>query len=488
MADITPFEPYRPLIWSDFVYELQDFLLEQEIAPVYIVGGGVRDALLGLPQKDLDLTTGGDSIAVARKIANHFRGDVYVMDAQRGVARVLLHRKDGLLILDVARFRADDLLGDLQDRDFTVNAMAVNLMSDLRVLIDPMNGVRDLQDKIIRRCSPNAIAADPLRGLRAIRQCAQLDFHLDKETRDDIKAVLPAFSSISAERVRDEFMKLLSGAKVSQPLNVARVLGLMDLIVPETAELHKRHLTDPANVDVWSYTTLTAQYIAYMIGGFLGEHQVSSIPSSFGFGSAFMQLGQFKPQLKEHLMQRWADERPHRSLLALAALLHYVGADKVNQEQSSAEITARVAVDLRLSNDEKERLLTIVRYIREPLLLSGNLTPVSIYRFWRKTGPAGVDICLLSLVAYLAAVRSYIDRDSWLSLLEGVRHLLEAYYLHHEMMVSPPMLLDGNQLMEALGLTPGPHIGELLESIREAQVTGEVKTREDALDYVRSRL
>jgi tRNA nucleotidyltransferase/poly(A) polymerase len=489
MAELTPFEPYRPLLWSDFVYDLQDFLLEQGIPPVYIVGGGVRDALLGAPQKDLDLTTGGDSIAVARKIANHFGGDVYVMDSERGVGRVLLpgQADEGPLVLDVSRFRADDLLGDLQDRDFTINAMAVDLMGDLRLLIDPMNGTRDLQDKILCRCSPASIAMDPLRGLRAVRQSVQLGFHLDAETRQDIEAALPAFAEVSAERVRDEFIKLLALPAARRALKVADVIGLLGVILPETNVLHGKTLIHPSGLDAWRYTMATVENLGYIISAFTGRRDLDT-PSAFGFGSMVMQLDQFRQQLRAHITQHWADQRPHQALLSLAALVHKIGAEAVDHEQTAANIVVQLAGKLRLSNDEKDRLLTIIRYQREPLLLSGNLTPVNIYRYWRRTGEAGVDICLLALAGYLAEVGSYLDRDSWLSVLEGIRRLLEAYYLQYEVLVSPPVLLDGNDLMQALDLKPGPQLGELLESIREAQVTGEVTTREEALAFVQSRL
>src|SRR5690606_30534731 len=126
MGDLTPREPHRPLRWPDFVERLQDILAENA-QPIYIVGGAVRDALLERQLTDLDLAVAKDAIPLARRIANALRGDFFVLDAERDVGRVLVDTPDGRFMIDVARFRGDDLLADLNDRDFTINAMAVDL-------------------------------------------------------------------------------------------------------------------------------------------------------------------------------------------------------------------------------------------------------------------------------------------------------------------------------------------------------------------------
>ena len=166
MGDVAPHVPNRPLFWPDFVAILADALRDVDI-PIYIVGGAVRDSYLHRPVKDIDLATPGDSIALSRRIAHILDCDIFVMDDSRGVARLLIDKSDGHLILDVARFRSHDLFSDLADRDFTINAMAVDLHGNLNLIIDPLNGAQDAEKKLIRRCSPSAIAADPIRAFRA---------------------------------------------------------------------------------------------------------------------------------------------------------------------------------------------------------------------------------------------------------------------------------------------------------------------------------
>ncbi|MBO9309396.1 MAG: CCA tRNA nucleotidyltransferase, partial [Chloroflexi bacterium] len=157
-------------------------------AEVYLVGGCVRDALLRRPSHDLDLATPSDGRQLARRIANALKGDYYALDPERQVGRAIV-RYDGVrYTVDVARFRGGSLEEDLRGRDFTVNAIAVPLRGDLQALIDPLNGMRDLFDKRLRRCSPEAIRDDPIRALRAIRQSVQFKLLIERETRADLRA------------------------------------------------------------------------------------------------------------------------------------------------------------------------------------------------------------------------------------------------------------------------------------------------------------
>jgi len=149
MMDIAPRQPHRPLIWPDILLDIQEFLADVS-DEIYIVGGAVRDALLHRPLHDIDLATSGHAIQVARKIANHFKGDFFVLDSDRDVGRALLNLPDGLLVLDVARYRGASLLDDLSDRDFTLNALAVDVKADLSLLIDPLNGEEDIKKHLLR--------------------------------------------------------------------------------------------------------------------------------------------------------------------------------------------------------------------------------------------------------------------------------------------------------------------------------------------------
>jgi len=144
-----------------------------------------------------------------------------------------------------------------------------------------------------------------------------------------------------------------------------------------------------------------------------------------------------------------------------------------------------------LSNLEIERLGCIVRHHMRPLWLAqapGLPSRRAVYRFFRDTGAAGVDICLLSLADTLATYRTALPQETWLRQVEVVRSLLEAWWEKREKEIAPPALVNGNDLQSLFQLAPGPLIGQLLEAVREAQAAGELKNQEEALDFVRARL
>ena len=146
---------------------------------------------------------------------------------------------------------------------------------------------------------------------------------------------------------------------------------------------------------------------------------------------------------------------------------------------------------LHLSNDEIERLKKIIRHHMRPLLLAqtGQLpTRRAVYRFYHAAGEAGVDVCLLSLADSLATYGPELPQDLWGHQIDVVRTLLEAWWERPAESISPPALIDGYDLMQALNLEPGPEVGRLLELVREAQASGEVHDRESALALARERM
>lgn len=489
MITLTPSRPHRPLLWPDFVLDLRELLLTIP-QPVYIVGGAVRDALLHRPLHDIDLATPANAVRLARQIANHFAGDIFVLDAERDVGRVLLTTPEGRLTLDVACLRGDTLLDDLQDRDFTINAMAVDAKGDLELLLDPLGGEADIQNKRLRRCSSAALSADPIRVLRAVRQSIQLGLRIEAETLKDVRANTPELNNVSPERVRDEWFKVLALPRPAAALRVADSLGLLKTVLPEVMPLHNFPLPAPHGHDGWQHTLAVVEKL-HNIFSVISYTRTDNTASSFGLGMLAIQLDRYRKPLLDHLAANWPNERPHQALLMLAALLHDagqpMGEDGGDHAASSAAIANACATRLRLSNGEIIRLAHVIQNHRLPLALE-DTSPLSIYRFWKRMGEAGIDVCLLALADYLGTYGVNLGQKDWLKVVERVRLLLEAWYEKHDTLVSPPMLVDGNSLMTALALKPGPIIGDLLERIREAQVTAEVQTPEDALGLARTVL
>jgi tRNA nucleotidyltransferase/poly(A) polymerase len=496
-VNLKPHQPERPFIWPDVVYELQAQLAAWP-HPVYIVGGAVRDAMLHRSLKDLDLATPLDGIKLARQIANQFDGDFFPLDPDRDVGRALIDTPEGRLLVDVARLRGTDLLADLTDRDFTLNAMAVDLKGDLNLVIDPLGGETDLARKLLCRCAPHSISSDPIRALRAVRQSLQFGLRLDEATVQDVRAAHSGLAAASPERLRDELFKLLTLPRPAAGIRVADRLGLLEVLLPELTALHGLLQSQPHQRDAWEHTLAVTEHLTGLLNA-ISYSRTDSTAASFQYGMVVIQLDRFRGGLAAHLEQEWPNERPHRALLLLGALFHDAGKPAVAVQDADGgwswpdhhtvgvKLARQRGDALRLSADEIMRLAVMVDH-HQAVWSIDPADPRALHRFWRRCGPAGVDICLLTLADYLGGAGEELNQDEWLWLVDRVRLLLEAYFLRYDQLVEPVMLLDGSQLMEELGLKPGKRIGELLTLIREAQVAGEIHTPAQALELARRAL
>ncbi|MFQ3658602.1 MAG: hypothetical protein SNJ54_06620 [Anaerolineae bacterium] len=488
MADLKPRVPaQRPLLWPDEVLDLQERLLDvRPEEPLYLVGGAVRDALLHRPIPDLDFVTPGDAVLLARRVADALGAEVFVMDAERGVARVLYDSTSERKILDFTRFRGMDLLADLQARDFTINALCVDFRSDLSQLIDPLNGEQDILSKQVRLCSASALADDPLRVLRAVRQSAQLGFRLLPEVVQAIRAASSGLTQVSHERLRDEFFKVLSLDKADAALRVMQALGLIGHIVPELAQLPNHEQRPPYVFDAWQHTLYAVERLIAILTA-ISPRRTDQTAASFDLGMLIIQLDRYRRMLNQHLSEHWANERPHQALLVLAALLHRVGLAAEDERRSRIMIAERVADDLRLSNAEKKRLVQVVGAFATIYELP-RYERLRSHRFWFALGGAGIDALLVGMAHILAMHGAHLPQDLWLDRVELVIQLLSDYFDRYEQVVNPPPLIDGNELMRLLGISPGPQVGQLLTALREAQVLGDVTDEESAVRYARGAL
>jgi putative nucleotidyltransferase with HDIG domain len=403
--------------------------------------------------------------------------------------------------LDFASFRGSDLESDLRKRDFTINAVAIDIREPEK-LIDPLGGASDLVARQLRTCSPTSFGDDPLRILRCVRQAVEFELRITPDTRRQLGQALPGLARVSPERVRDELFRILDGRKPVVALRTLDMLGVLAYVLPELDALKGVTQSLPHVDDVWTHTLNTAQKLADLLDGLQPEYSEEGA-ANWAMGLVSIRIGRYREQLHAHLAEALHPERSLRALLMLAALYHDVGKPATRQVEEDGRVRflehehlgARMAhqrgVWLHLSNAENERLTTIVRQHMRPLLLaqSGEApTRRAIYRFFRDTGPAGVDICLLSLADSLATYGAGLPQGVWTQQLDVTRTLLEAWWEQAEEKVAPPALLNGRDLMSIFGLSQGPEIGRLLEEIREAQASGDIKERDEALDLARSRL
>jgi poly(A) polymerase len=492
----------------------QDPLLKRIVAllppeiPIYLVGGAVRDILLNKPGYDLDFVTSGDAMKISRKLADELGGAYFPLDTRRNVARIVLKNDDDegkaffqTMRVDISKFQGADLVQDLRGRDFTFNALAVRIHDPAR-LIDPTGGAVDLLSKRLRACSQNSFLDDPVRILRAVRFSVNLGLTIQPDTLRLIKEATVHLPEVSAERLRDELFRMLVLPHPAACVRIMDKLGALDAVLPEVRALQPVNQSAPHVMDAWNHTLDTLNRLESLLE-VLGPEFNPDKANNLALGMVALQLGRYRQQLSAHLNNALNAERPHRGLIFLAGLYHDVGKLStqslddngktrfIGHEQIGSKLAEKRGLELKLSNLEISRLVNIVNNHMRPSYLSHTAdlpTSKAIYRFFKDTGAAGIDICLLSLADMLATYGTTLPAERWDRHLEVVRTLFQAWWDKRDEQVLPIPLINGEDLISEFNLESGPIIGTILESVREAQITGEVNSKNEAFQLVKKIL
>lgn len=387
----------------------------------YMVGGAVRDALLGRKRDylDLDFIIPEKAVKVARKIATYYKAGFVLLDPQRQIARVVFPNATA----DFAQQEGDSLETDLRRRDFTMNAIAYH--PHTKQLIDPLQGYTDLKQSLICMVSPANLQDDPLRLLRAYRQAAQLDFTVEPKTRFVIKEIAPLLGKVAAERVRVELGYLLNSPSGIPWLTTAWEDGLINIWLS--------HATEKS------------------------FHQLVAVDS------AATTLVKIWPQLEIELSQQIRDTIK-TSWLSLAKLACLVIKDPILAE---AELQK-----LSYSRAEIKAVITILKLLPQLHLkqdLSNEMSLREQYFLFREAGKAFPIVAVSALATGIP--------------IEAISPLINRYLNPDDRVAHPISLISGNDLMKALNLNPSPKLGELLTEIQIARIEGKIFSVEEAIVF-----
>jgi len=467
--------------------------IHENYPEAYLVGGCVRDRLVGKESKDFDFVVPEGAIPLAKEIANRFKGAFVLLDEKREFARVVFRD----FYIDLTRRVGKDTLEDLSHRDFTINAIAVPLEDwgkEPMPIIDPYGGERDLALGLIRRLSPSTFLEDPCRILRGIRFSAQFHFTIEPETLREMAEHAHRLVFVSRERLRDEISLTLAEPNSSRYVTLMDELGILGVLFPELEPLKGLHQSYPHHLDAYQHTIETLAKLEWLLGEL-------NNPQPEGPGRTLAAyLGELKETIQKHLERRTSGERKALVTLKLAALFHDLGKPFTltvdergthfyGHEREGAFIAESIMERFRFSSREIEGVYKIIANHMRPALLAqeGPLTRKAIHRFWKDAGEWGVETCLLSLADHLATWMEDLIPERWEKRVWVAKELLTAYFKHRNEFFPPP-LVRGNELIEALGLEPGPIVGKLLKKIQEAQVEGEVRSKEEAIEFAKMAL
>ncbi|MDQ2786907.1 MAG: hypothetical protein M3Y58_18100 [Chloroflexota bacterium] len=443
--------------------------------PFYLVGGAVRDALRGESAfADWDILVPRDALGFARRFADAIGGSFVPLHDAQPTARVVQAGRQ----YDFAQYRAETLAGDLRRRDFTVNAMAVDLRTLLvgvnDDVIDPCGGVMDLAVRLLRPCAPDAFRDDPLRAIRLYRFVATLGYAPTTEAETLAAAVAGQIPSVAPERITDELARLFAAPGAAPAIEGMTRSGLWEAIVPETAAGQGMAQSRNHHLDVFDHDTAAA--VAAV--GFLNTLDDWAAPDA-------------------DLFRAWLDtalagERSRRWIIPLAALLHDAakpgvrtagpdGAPKFPwHEQAGGHLAGRIAERLRLSRTEQRLLVAAIRQHGRPVDLQrhGPEHPIRMMAALGDAAPA----CILVAMGDRATARgpnrppTVVARD--IAFLQG---MLRDFFSRYAPLLASPPLISGDDVMQALGLRPGKAVGRLLLRLRWRQLAGILTNADDAL-------
>jgi putative nucleotidyltransferase with HDIG domain len=446
--------------------------------PAWVVGGAVRDELLGRPVADVDLVVAGDPGAAAKALSRAARGPAFELSGEFGAWRVIGPGRRWQV--DLAPLQGGTLAEDLARRDFTVNAMARPL--DGGDVVDPHGGARDLAAGRLRMVSPEAFDEDPLRVLRLARFASELGLEPDPETVAAAAARAPRIAGVAAERVFAELKRVVAAERVLEGLGLMDRLGLTPHVLPELSDLRGVEQNRYHHLDVHDHTLeVLAATVALERdpGAVLGAELAEPI--------------------RAFLAQPLADELTRGTALRFGALLHDVAKPETQafHEDGSilgfpghADLGATRARDALARLRASEKLRAHVAALARHHLGLGYLVhkaPLdrrTIHRYLVKTAPVEVDVSLLSIADRLATRGRKAD-EAIAKHLEIARVVLPAA-LDYAAFTAQPPLVRGDELARELGIRPGPRLGELLASLAEARFAGEIDSREDAIALART--
>jgi len=461
-------------------------LIELAPAPLYLVGGSVRDLLQGSGSiRDIDLLMPAGSEDAARRFADAIGGSFFFLDEERKITRVVKRADAEALQFDFTNFEGPDLRADLARRDFTMNAMAVDLREllaagSLAGIIDPFGGRDDVRRRLIRATHPAVLDQDPLRLLRAVRFAAALGFTIEATTAGEIRARSALITKPAPERIREELFLTLSEEGAGRYLLLLDSLGLLEALLPELRPLRgftpgRHHV-----YDILTHSIRTADYVDAA-----GEQLLRQVP-------------QHADALRLHLAEPLEHLVPRKAALRFACLLHDVAKAETcsrdeggdvhfyGHDQLGADRAAEICRRFRLSRAAESVIERLVRHHMRPLGLSAPNGPSrrALYRYCRDLKDALPESIVLSL-ADAQATSEAMPAEGFTDTRQTASVILDFYYGRFLKVEEKPFITGDDLIAE--GMQPGPRFREILEDFRTQQAEGALRDRDEALRRLQER-
>jgi len=446
--------------------------------PLYLVGGTVRDLLLGLGPNDLDLVC-RDAGELASDIARRNNASLVSMEKKPGEPCYrVVDRTHPDAFIDLAEMRGRDIREDLYQRDFTINAMALEIREGgaFGDLIDVLQGQEDIRMHVVRMVSDQALVSDPLRIIRAVRHAAALQFSIEEATLSEMRERAGLLTGVSAERVLAELLLILETDQSTRYFRQMDELGILAVLFPEIAPMKTCAQNGYHHKDVWEHSLLVMESVEYVLSGLAGH---------FGDISSFV---------AESLAAGTS------SLVKLASLFHDVGKPVTKglrpdgritfhkHDKVGADIAKTVCERLKMPNRSRDLVVRMVREHLRPLVLSSLGTKSSaLVRWFEKMRDDAVPVLVLGMADVMSSLGPASGAEYRQQVIAWIQESMQSYFGFLRRRISEPLLITGDDLI-AMGMKPGIELGKIISRLRFAQDCGKVTSRDEALSAARKMI
>lgn len=447
-----------------YMETIKEYAIENNIE-IYVVGGAVRDRMINREISDLDFAVSSDCHKVARDIGIKIRGSYVNM--HENTARVVL----GEFIFDFSNFKGGNIGEDLLKRDFTVNSIAVDVKTDR--IIDVSNGLEDLKKGIIRATYKDAFKDDPIRLLRAVRLCGELNYKIEENTKSLIRGSSQLLKTTAGERIIDELFKIFSLSDSNKYIELMDELGLLKEIFPIAEEMKSVGKCDFHTVDSYTHSLLTLKSV--------DNNLTKIIKSKWG------------TKIEEHFSEG-VGGKTRLSIFKLGAFLHDIGkpsamkieGDKVSfkgHDLTGGEEFKKILNSLPMSSGQIKIIEAIITGHMKVLGLYKTGAPnKDVFNFFKEYRENALEVVLVSLFDFIAK-RELLDEDE--SQIEKYCNfsmiLIDKYYANHQKNYK---IISGNEIMALTG-AKGIEVGRILGRLEEEIFAGNIKTNEEAIEFVK---
>jgi putative nucleotidyltransferase with HDIG domain len=450
--------------------------------PLYIVGGFVRDFLLGRESLDLDFAVGAEPISFAYEVAERLKARFISLHFDPPTGRIV--RWDSEYPDATADFT--ELKGELKEdalhRDFTCNALfadAIELsQKGMASVLDPLGGMQHLEARLLVLPNKRVLQEDPVRILRAFRFAATLEFQIPPETKTALTLSAPLLLNAAPERVTMEFAWALQNPSAHEQLLLMDETGILTILLPELPKLREIPAAGYHHLDAFNHSIEAVRMVDRVMRCETEDEELNNLLA----------------RVKEVFNLKFGYKRYGSWVLKFATLLHDVAKPQTmtvdeegdlhfyGHEKIGAEMAEQICERFKTSRRERETIVALVGSHMRPVGLAGarHLTDRALRRFWRDLGETVGIYCVALSAADLMATRgpemTQGQRERHYFVL---KKLMETYFALQEAKESV-RLISGDEIMERYKIPPSPLVGKALRLVEDAFLEGRIKTKDEA--------